>query len=477
MSASTAMTIISTTGFASASTVGSTNASTVGSTNASTTGFASETTIKDLGLASPEELELNNQAFDLLVSIESAIVNNAIPSEHMVNFKPIRSVKHYETLVRLIKTFVFVYNERTTQLAWKFQKRSKTLKKRFNRTLNDLLPMIHEDSILYNLLFINGNHQFERKTEPKQRVRIDFNSPYNEPVGNGGFIFHASNSDSVIKGGRTEFDSAEACLSAMRACLENCVNWNEHVIQTIGHNYSSGSSSKQQIYGRIKGLRNVYHLKIKFIGSDYWEPSDSPRLRHILCNSNPPRVDSKAISRGLLNEKDPKFSTLYPHYAEFLRLVRNQFKQIIRNSHNNPDCPYTTIHCCRMEPICNNETIYKKSTDGSKLVVCGECKMDLCSGGCGRIYHGETPCEISLDEATNAFVQETSKPCPNPNCNVHIHKTEGCNHMTCSRCRTEFCWICGDELPRDDRGHYSTALHFSPSGFGIGRTGGCNQFS
>ena len=27
---------------------------------------------------------------------------------------------------------------------------------------------------------------------------------------------------------------------------------------------------------------------------------------------------------------------------------------------------------------------------------------------------------------------------------VWIEKTSGCNHMTCSRCNTEFCYVCGD---------------------------------
>jgi hypothetical protein len=45
--------------------------------------------------------------------------------------------------------------------------------------------------------------------------------------------------------------------------------------------------------------------------------------------------------------------------------------------------------------------------------------------------------------------------------------------MTC-RCRCEFCWICGVEMPRDNHGKYSTAMHFGVQGEGVG--GGCHQF-
>lgn len=29
-----------------------------------------------------------------------------------------------------------------------------------------------------------------------------------------------------------------------------------------------------------------------------------------------------------------------------------------------------------------------------------------------------------------------------PKCNVCIEKNGGCSHMTCNRCKHEFCWIC-----------------------------------
>jgi hypothetical protein len=60
--------------------------------------------------------------------------------------------------------------------------------------------------------------------------------------------------------------------------------------------------------------------------------------------------------------------------------------------------------------------------------------------------------------ATKAKLLRYSKTCPNLDCGVHIHKSSGCDHMTCklffigrvgvanvfegAMCRHQFCWRC-----------------------------------
>ncbi|KAH8818591.1 hypothetical protein DL96DRAFT_1621520 [Flagelloscypha sp. PMI_526] len=41
-------------------------------------------------------------------------------------------------------------------------------------------------------------------------------------------------------------------------------------------------------------------------------------------------------------------------------------------------------------------------------------------------------------------IKETTTQCPQ--CTVAIEKSEGCNHMVCSRCHTHFCFACGGRL-------------------------------
>ena len=37
-----------------------------------------------------------------------------------------------------------------------------------------------------------------------------------------------------------------------------------------------------------------------------------------------------------------------------------------------------------------------------------------------------------------------------PWCNIKTQKTEGCTHMTCSRCEKEWCWSCGCKVEHEN---------------------------
>lgn len=57
---------------------------------------------------------------------------------------------------------------------------------------------------------------------------------------------------------------------------------------------------------------------------------------------------------------------------------------------------------------------------------------------------------IEMGQANQAWLNAHTKPCPR--CNRPIEKNGGCDHMTCSRCGYEFCWICL-ESRRSHMGH------------------------
>uniref|UniRef100_A0A2K5PJ57 RBR-type E3 ubiquitin transferase n=1 Tax=Cebus imitator TaxID=2715852 RepID=A0A2K5PJ57_CEBIM len=67
----------------------------------------------------------------------------------------------------------------------------------------------------------------------------------------------------------------------------------------------------------------------------------------------------------------------------------------------------------------------------ARQVQCNRCNEVFCFK-CRQMYHAPTDC---------ATIQKwLTKYCPK--CNICIEKNGGCNHMQCSKCKHDFCWLC-----------------------------------
>ena len=85
---------------------------------------------------------------------------------------------------------------------------------------------------------------------------------------------------------------------------------------------------------------------------------------------------------------------------------------------------------------------------GGNAIRCvnSKCKNTWCTN-C-KILHSDQTCDtyLKLLKATNfdewrEIKGDTVKECPT--CDSIIEKTSGCSHMTCKKCKGEFCWDCG----------------------------------
>ncbi|XP_026397164.1 probable E3 ubiquitin-protein ligase ARI8 [Papaver somniferum] len=96
-------------------------------------------------------------------------------------------------------------------------------------------------------------------------------------------------------------------------------------------------------------------------------------------------------------------------------------------------------------PDCGLAIKFENGSDSCD-VTC-ECTYSFC-WNCSKEAHRPVDCGTmekwilkSNDESENVrWILVHSKPCPN--CKRPIEKDVGCNHMTCSICGFEFCWIC-----------------------------------
>ncbi|XP_039259004.2 E3 ubiquitin-protein ligase ARIH2-like [Styela clava] len=90
--------------------------------------------------------------------------------------------------------------------------------------------------------------------------------------------------------------------------------------------------------------------------------------------------------------------------------------------------------------------IYSK-TPKARHVKCKECLTEFCFE-CGNNYHSPTDCDTIKrwllkcgdDSETAHYICANTKNCPR--CNICIEKNGGCNHIQCSKCKFNFCWMC-----------------------------------
>ncbi|PTB61989.1 hypothetical protein BBK36DRAFT_1189917 [Trichoderma citrinoviride] len=101
-----------------------------------------------------------------------------------------------------------------------------------------------------------------------------------------------------------------------------------------------------------------------------------------------------------------------------------------------PDCP-NAIEC----------GVKKKDLDKIVPTVECNCGYRFCFG-CPNPDHQPAPCDLvkrwlkkcADDSETANWISAHTKECPK--CSSTIEKNGGCNHMTCRKCKYEFCWMC-----------------------------------
>lgn len=99
------------------------------------------------------------------------------------------------------------------------------------------------------------------------------------------------------------------------------------------------------------------------------------------------------------------------------------------------------------KPACGNPMV---ADAGALMLVCPseKCQFTFCKR-CQVEWHADSTCDeyqqwkLENNEAEaryNQWVKKNARKCPN--CPSMIEKNGGCNHMTCYRCKHEFCWLC-----------------------------------
>ena len=113
----------------------------------------------------------------------------------------------------------------------------------------------------------------------------------------------------------------------------------------------------------------------------------------------------------------------------------------IINDPNKKQCPKPDCDSFLQKP--NRKKKYVKCENGHEF--CFECL---------RPPHGKSTCEQVLEKDFQIWSKgKVIKKCPK--CKIYTEKNEGCNHMTCTSCKYQWCWLCEGEY---SYGHYERGV-------------------
>merc|ERR1712154_462857 len=148
-------------------------------------------------------------------------------------------------------------------------------------------------------------------------------------------------------------------------------------------------------------------------------------------------------------------------------VYKNKYNKFLRNVELAKD---PTIRWC-VKAGCDNP-IKRKSRKQIKL-ECDKCGTFVCFN-CAGLYYNDIDgknnkkhsCNKDLDDKLVSWAKDKNYDvqfCPK--CFARIEKLSGCNHMKCSYCKYEFCWLCRKEFKKG---------HYDPSNILFGCPGGEN---
>eukprot|EP01083_Nonionella_stella_P032433 88790_1 len=111
---------------------------------------------------------------------------------------------------------------------------------------------------------------------------------------------------------------------------------------------------------------------------------------------------------------------------KFIKFRQNKLLQL------NPNARF----CCK--PDCEGTMIGSRI---NRKLTCPICATAICFN-CSQPWHGIfVGCNQNIDIGyTKWALNKDVQKCPK--CRMGIEKEDGCNHMTCTSCKYEFCWIC-----------------------------------
>eukprot|EP01023_Acetabularia_acetabulum_P000094 TRINITY_DN10041_c0_g2_i1.p1 TRINITY_DN10041_c0_g2~~TRINITY_DN10041_c0_g2_i1.p1 ORF type:complete len:722 (-),score=129.35 TRINITY_DN10041_c0_g2_i1:123-2192(-) len=120
----------------------------------------------------------------------------------------------------------------------------------------------------------------------------------------------------------------------------------------------------------------------------------------------------------------------------------------------NPRMSWCSGGGCQLVIYCTSASVIR---EGGMLDVTCTCGESFCFQ-CKCEAHRPVDCKTVVEwlkkagaESENLnYILANTKPCPK--CKCAIEKNQGCNHMVCSQCKHQFCWLCQGDWAKHGEG-------------------------
>ncbi|KAI8804795.1 hypothetical protein BJ742DRAFT_427091 [Cladochytrium replicatum] len=151
---------------------------------------------------------------------------------------------------------------------------------------------------------------------------------------------------------------------------------------------------------------------------------------------------------------------------DWAKYYRASIRAAIGRDENHVSCP--RADCPGEFLLVRHET----NRESNNFVECPECKLRWCRECGTHQWHTQETCQehakskrsAQAEIEMNQFLESNRMYSRCPNCRTLIEKTDGCNHITCTKCKYHFCLLCrtiiGGVGARNVYDHYSKQGEF-----------------
>ena len=183
--------------------------------------------------------------------------------------------------------------------------------------------------------------------------------------------------------------------------------------------------------------------------SDNEKEDNSLSCSHLICNSCyflylKEKINNNHIDKITCCQKDCK--TIL--YNEFIRKKIQQDKELFDKYEKLKKRRQIMLnHNIQLCPIADCDS-YAKKIDKNIFVKCIDNNHEFCFN-CLKGWHIGKECDTKIEnKSLDEYIKVNDiRRCPK--CKIAVQKNEGCNHIICSNCKCEFCWLCLSECNYD----------------------------